>query len=156
MNKLCQNRIGIRIHFNIPAMVLLLFYGTANFLGAQECQEEHDLITRKWQLRMMNDHPVSTAIYSAGVPYIELKAKDHALSGFTGCNVIHGRYEISADQLKFDQIISTKKYCEGIPETEFLESLSNIEKYKIEGDTLLLQAKNKIIMRFDKYEPEIK
>ena len=50
-------------------------------------------------------------------------------SASTDCNNISGNYTASADSISFSQIISTKMYCEGSEESDFVSLLQNAQKY---------------------------
>ena len=77
----------------------------------------------------------------AGAREVYLQLKAGQMSGFSGCNSLGGKYEISADQLKLTQMASTMMYCEG-PGMQIEKSLyaavGRVARYKIDGQYLEL------------------
>lgn len=132
------------------APIVLLF--TMNTLSGQKGEESNFSLFGRWNLISINEQPISTEIYTQGIPYIEIKNKDQIVSGFTGCNVIQGHIEISGSRLKFGQIISTKRYCEGIPEHVFLETLEQVDAYILEVNILFMLSNETRLLSFIKNE----
>lgn len=132
----------------VPFVLLL----TLNILSGQEGEESNFSLVGRWKLISINEQPISTDTYEQGTPYIEIKNKDKIMSGFTGCNVIQGQFEISESRLKFGQIISTKRYCEGIPELVFLETLEQVDTYILEGNILFMLSNETRLLSFIKNE----
>jgi heat shock protein HslJ len=58
-----------------------------------------------------------------------LTFKDGKFSGTTDCNSLSGAYTTEANKIIFSQIASTKMYCAGSEESEFLSFLSNAAGY---------------------------
>ena len=73
-------------------------------------------------------------------PYLELNAKEHRVSGFSGCNRVTGSYELNEDRLSFGAMAGTRMACiTGMDvEQRFLETLPRVAKWKIAGRTLYL------------------
>ncbi len=132
-------------------VTVVLFIALCTVSGQKSCND-HFALAGRWKLIAINEQPVLKEIYTEGIPYLEIKEKDAVMSGFTGCNLIQGHCEIEGNQIRFQQIISTKKYCERIPEHLFLESLEKIEAFLIEGNTLFLLNNETRILSFNKVE----
>lgn len=55
--------------------------------------------------------------------------KDGSLGVTTDCNAVGGRYTANGNKLVFSDMISTKKFCEGSQESEFLKLLENTDSF---------------------------
>src|SRR5690349_18311378 len=67
--------------------------------------------------------------------------EDGTVSGTSGCNGLGGNYKVKADQITFDQIVSTLMACDDPrmkQEGAVHQVLSNTATFRIEGDTLTL------------------
>lgn len=61
------------------------------------------------------------------------------ISGNGGCNNIGGKIKVLNEQIKFENIFSTKMFCENMSQEDlFLENLSKANKYKIVGGELFI------------------
>ena len=84
---------------------------------------------------------------------LELNGEKQRLSGKTGCNNFVATYEVEEKNLKFNQPLGTKMYCEGEMEYEesFGEILPQIRKVKIsEEDLVFLSEENKELLKLQK------
>ena len=142
----------MRILYRNILMVIIVLQFTINALSGQEGDESNFSIVGRWKLIALNEQSVSEENFKDGIPYIEIKEKDQIFSGFTGCNVIQGQYVISGNTIAIGKIISSKRYCEGIPENAFLEALEQIETYNLEGKTLFMLKDESRLLRFIKSE----
>jgi len=136
----------MNILFIRAILVLLTPLITFCSVSRQESYNNSFTETGKWKLIAINEESVLSETYTQGIPYLEIKKKDAVVSGFTGCNLIQGQYEISGNQIRFQQIISTKKYCKGIPEQVFLKALEKVDSYTIKGNELfMLQNETRLL-----------
>ena len=75
------------------------------------------------------------------------------VSGFMGCNLYSGTYEIKEETISFGPLMATKKYCENEMENEnlWLKSVSEITSFSIDGKSVLLfDNKGKLILKATK------
>lgn len=140
------------IHYRNILIVSIVFLLTMNILYGQEDDLSNFSLVGRWNLIAINGQSVSEETFSNGIPYIEIKEKDQIFSGFTGCNVIRGHLQISGDSIVIGKIISSKRYCNSIPENEFLDALKQIETYNLEGKTLFMLMEESRLLRFIKSE----
>ena len=84
MRKLFRKTLSLPI----VLLIALQTYG-------QETDSDNLVLVGRWKLTILNEQPVSNETYAQDIPYLEIKEKDLIMSGYTGCNVIHGHYEIS-------------------------------------------------------------
>lgn len=74
--------------------------------------------------------------------------RDGTFSGTTDCNQIGGKYKIDyANSLEFLQVISTKMYCEGSQESEYLKMLDHAGLNWEEDEFVLLNDKTVIFKK---------
>ncbi|ADE55526.1 YbaY family lipoprotein [Coraliomargarita akajimensis] len=69
-----------------------------------------------------------------------LRAAGDRVTGFSGCNHFHGGYTVDGQALAFGPLASTAMACASGMEQEqaFQTALRSIERYVIQGDTLML------------------
>lgn len=88
----------------------------------------------QWRLISLNGQPVPGQL----VP--TLAFRDGNAGGKAGCNGYGSEYEQNGDKITFGHALSTMMYCEGAMEVEisFLQTLTEIDRFTVEGDTLTL------------------
>ncbi|HKP28018.1 MAG TPA: YbaY family lipoprotein [Gemmatimonadales bacterium] len=93
----------------------------------------------------------------AGAREVYLQLKGGQMSGFSGCNSLSGKYEISADQLKLTQMASTMMYCEGpgmAIEKSLNAAVERVARYRIDGNFLeLLDEAGTSLAKFESRKP---
>jgi heat shock protein HslJ len=117
-------------------------------LKAVSTPDELDQI--KWILAGMKGFNLSTINYDGGLPSVQFDVSKSSASGFTGCNSFGGNIEIKGDSLKFGMMMSTKKYCTGIPEPEFLNLIQSADSYEVANGLLNLKSNDRIVLTFSK------
>jgi heat shock protein HslJ len=66
-------------------------------------------------------------------------SEDGRVQVTTDCNNGQGIYTLGENQsIEFNAIATTKMFCEGSQESEFLSQLSEVDSYTYENDTLIL------------------
>jgi heat shock protein HslJ len=90
------------------------------------------------------------AITFENKPYLVFAPKSMVVNGFGGCNQLAGSYESSGQKLKLNNIAATRMFCQQTMQTEvaFLQSLQQVNNYKIEGHELKLLQDEKVVARF--------
>jgi hypothetical protein len=65
---------------------------------------------------------------------------DGRISGNGGCNAFFGPYTVSGNTIKIGQLLSTRKGCPGLMQTEvkFLSLLESADTYEIKDNKLIL------------------
>ena len=56
----------------------------------------------------------------------------------TDCNTNSGIYQTSGATLSFSNIVATRMFCENSQENIYIEQLSNVESFEINGDNLYM------------------
>lgn len=70
-------------------------------------------------------------------PTLTLEAISKKLTGNTGCNQMFGSFTTNQNHISFSGIGSTKMYCDGVKENEYLTLLNSVKSYKILNDQLI-------------------
>ncbi|MDQ2793434.1 MAG: META domain-containing protein [Bacteroidota bacterium] len=95
-----------------------------------------------WKLVTLEGRAVAMAPSQERKAYFMLRDSSR-VTGFGGCNVLNGSYELNESQLRlrFVNMLTTMRACPG-PDSErsFLEVLNQTNNYTLRGDTLLLNV----------------
>jgi heat shock protein HslJ len=109
----------------------------------------HDI----WALIEIKGVPIDTLIFSFGVPTLEIFVEDKKAGGFSGCNNYGGTIQVLDDQyFKIDNIMATKKYCNGVKESDYFSHLESSNRYKIEKMKLSLYKNDSLMLTFKKVD----
>jgi heat shock protein HslJ len=102
------------------------------------------LITGKeWRWKETIIHNDSSIVPCASGDFSVSFSEDGAFSGKTDCNNFAGQFIQSGQKLQFGPIITTRKYCEGSRENDFLKYFSEAVSFSFSGeDSLILQLKD--------------
>lgn len=94
----------------------------------------------KWVLESLNGVAATKKTYTNGIPYINIDGEKHTMSGFGGCNKINGDCNIvEGSKLQIEKLISTKMFCQGVPENELLALLRGTHEFSTTGDKLMIK-----------------
>lgn len=105
------------------------------------------LSTTKWRLLSFVQTTIDTSVYDQGLPTLSFDLQNSKMSGNSGCNNFICPITISGANLQPGDILSTKKFCMGIPETEFFNELKKVNRWLIQADTLkLLNESNPVLI----------
>ncbi|HLV23805.1 MAG TPA: META domain-containing protein [Moheibacter sp.] len=84
-------------------------------------------------------------------PTLILEAISKKLTGNTGCNQMFGSFTTQQNNIHFSGLGSTKMFCDGVKETEYLNMLNEVDSYKILNDQLVFMNKEgKEILKYAK------
>ena len=104
----------------------------------------------KWEMVYMNGIQMDTVVYESNKPFIEIDITNNTISGNSGCNGFKSTCQLQSNRLTIGMIMSTKKFCMDIPETEFFNCLKSVNSFQVMHDTLILQNDTLAIMKFVK------
>ena len=106
----------------------------------------------KWRLIKLRSSDISSVPGTSENIHV-LLSEDGNVGGFAGCNRFSGRYELSADAVKFSALSATKKVCTGrmALEQAFLAALVGTTKWQINTGYLeFVDADSQPLARFEK------
>ncbi len=79
-------------------------------------------------------------------PYIDFSAREGRIYGFTGCNIVNGNFSVQpGNKIKFDNVITTMKFCDGISDERcVLNGLNEADNFTVyrQDDLYYLDIKN--------------
>src|SRR3989304_258588 len=96
------------------------------------------LINDIWALESIDGETYKRELNSEEHPIIEIHLKEQKLIGNTGCNRINGTVIVEGSRITFSDIVTTKMFCPGSIEQNFLIALGKVNNYKIEKMRLFL------------------
>ncbi|MCX9157308.1 META domain-containing protein [Niveibacterium sp. 24ML] len=101
---------------------------------------------RDWVLKQIEGQAVS----SGRPPSLRLDSAAGKVSGFSGCNRYTGSATVSGAKLKFGPLAGTRMACvEGMElEQRYLTLLAQTDRYRIEGDMLLLLSGDRTLLGY--------
>jgi heat shock protein HslJ len=115
-------------------------------LATTELEETH------WKLTELIGKPVVLNENMKKEIYIVLKKEGNSVQGFSGCNMIMGKYELKeGSRITFSGMASTMMACPDLAtESEFNKMLGTIDNYSINNGVLSLnKAKMAPLARFE-------
>ena len=94
--------------------------------------------------------PVLPSDTAAGkIPTLTFNLATKKFTGNTGCNEMSGHFFLRGDSLMFDEnMITTRKECEGYNEKAFIGNLIKTNRYKIEDGVLQLMSDQTILSKW--------
>lgn len=107
-------------------------------------------INGKWILMEIDGQKADSSSYTNGLPFLEIREADNKFTGSTGCNRINGASTINGNYLTFSKYNKTRMACPGDGESNFINALSKIDSYKIEGNNLMMISDGKSVLVFSR------
>ncbi len=107
-----------------------------------------------WTLHSIGNAEISEDDFSRQVPALQFNLDKKQVHGNTGCNQLNGKLKVGQDSLSFGELITTKMACQdGMElESQFVEALSNTNKYDIKNERLLLLHDEDTLMTLHRSE----
>lgn len=108
------------------------------------------LVGTNWVLTKLGDAPVTLAA-GQREPFLRLQASDGRASGFAGCNMFAGPYQLSGDSLTFGPLAMTRMACApGMSiEGAYANALRDTKGFKINnGELTLIDGAGKVLASF--------
>ncbi|MCU4173452.1 META domain-containing protein [Carboxylicivirga sp. N1Y90] len=102
----------------------------------------------QWELLTFNGKAAKEAGFVNTTPHITINKEKGSIGGNSGCNSFGGNAKVGESSITFGMFMSTKMYCDGVPETEFFKLLEGDVDYRIIGNKLLLSKEGKVFMEF--------
>jgi len=133
--------------------IVTFFILTIFFVSCSSSNKAVDpLINDIWILEFIKGVDYNPKTQTDLRPTIEIHLKDNKVTGNTGCNNMNGSFTVEEDQIKFSDIITTKKFCSDGIEQEFLIALGMVNNYKIEKMKLHLYQDDEKLLIFQKVD----
>lgn len=138
-------------------LVSMSSYGKTSVLvqvkSTDEPTAEKNIYETKWILSEFMGKPSSQYSFEE-TPYIMINENEKKLSGFGGVNRLFGSVFIDKTTINFGQIASTKMAGPFMNfESDFINSLSKVTSYDLEGNNLLFRDKDlNLLMKFSNFD----
>lgn len=135
--------------YSLTAVVLVLTCSCCKTSKRNISSEKYPLIGTQWNLTALEGEEIGTDF--AMRPFITFDSADN-FKGNLGCNTFFGTYSVNKKQkMNIEFQGATKRLCQQMGvERRFIKALkSDIVRYKIQGDELILFIEDDIeMMRF--------
>lgn len=105
-----------------------------------------------WVLEKYKDIPVNTLVEAKDSPLLEIHLNEGRIMGKNSCNSFSGSLEVDDEMIKFSKLISTKMFCPGSMETQFMDALHKVNKWEISGMRLFLKTGEENYLTFKKID----
>lgn len=116
---------------------------------AEKPVAQRTTVNGKWVLETLNGKTAGKKAFTNGMAYININTVDSSVKGFGGCNNLSGVFTLTQGRtIKIDRIITTKMFCEGVPENDFLAALRAATTFAIVDYKLQLIADGKVLATF--------
>jgi len=135
---------------NLFLAALSIFIMTSCKTMQKNTQSTSELFTggNQWEMTSFQGQTVEEAGFNQKTPLITIDKGESKIGGNSGCNSFGGNITIKEDIIDFGPLMSTKRYCDGVPEVEFFQILTGEVSYSINGKTLTLIKDDKPVMVF--------
>lgn len=101
------------------------------------------IVEKYWKLKTLEGKDVKMADNQEREIYFTLKGQDNRVTGFAGCNLISGEYELEeGNRIRFHNMATTLKMCPDVDvnESVFLQIFEIADNYTIVDDVLSLNV----------------
>ncbi|HXZ79754.1 MAG TPA: YbaY family lipoprotein [Terriglobales bacterium] len=135
----------------VNVMMKMVAYPPPGFTPAGTEGPAAPLMGTEWKLTELGGETFEAPAEGRAVPTLILNKKDKRISGSAGCNRMMGTFTMQGDGLRFGKVATTMMACPEPAmsvEKKFLEALNSTDSYRIDGDTLELRQKDKVLARF--------
>ena len=105
-----------------------------------------------WALRIFRDSTVNPSSFKEGIPVLELHLNDGRFFGNSNCNTISGSLTVEDSYITFSDITSSKKYCEGDFEAQYIQDLKSVDSWTLDKMVLRLKKSGKEVLVFKKID----
>ncbi len=139
MDRLCINLKCMKVLF-----VLLIAFVSLDC--SPKLSPDYSWGNQRWVLVEMKGVPVQQS-ESRRDAFITFEADTKKFSGNGGCNQFSGNYVLESNTIQFLQLTRTELSCSDIEfENVFVSTLSNIDRYEVRGNEILLKTRREIML----------
>lgn len=137
--------------YNITDNVLTLLEGTTVLAKFEAKSNQVAEISGQWELDYIQSTNNSTEdLYANKKPTISFDTAALKFSGNSSCNNYFGTFKIDGYNLNLSSVGATKMACPGEGEAQYLNVLSKVNRFAIDGESLHLLNGDIAVMRFNK------
>ncbi|MBC8052568.1 MAG: META domain-containing protein [Sphingobacteriaceae bacterium] len=131
---------------------ILIIFAAITFVSCNAIKPQNSPLSLdgpEWQLTAIEHKPV----VANGRAYLKFDGKDLEVKGKAFCNSITADYERMGDkQVTFQEITSTKMFCDGVMnlEEQMVSNLRRVKKFEIRNGMLYLSDSDNVLLTFKK------
>jgi len=102
-----------------------------------------------WELNYLSSLDGKSLLenFPSGAPYINFVSND-IISASDGCNILNGGIEMKGNEIKFGNLMSSLRACDGVNDKAFTSALTGTYTYSLTNGVLSLKQGDKVIMSF--------
>lgn len=127
------------------ALIMVILTGCTT---AKTTVSKETLEATAWELSSIAGKAVDASKYPNALPDATFTS-DNRVSGHGGCNRYSGSYTLDAEgKFNAGQLMSTKMFCQGVAEDEYIKAFTKADAAKIEGKNLVLYHGTKASLVF--------
>ena len=120
------------------------------FISCKSTKVQENIQGKTWELAAINGIEAKAGDFSRDLPTITFEA-DKSVSGHSGCNGYRGTYSLGdKGALTVSNVMSTKMYCPGDGESNFMKAFAKADKVIIEDSKLKLMDGAQEVLTFIK------
>ncbi len=124
----------------------IVFMGLAFLSGCSIINQQADrenLGDDDWNLVSIDKVPLSISNAT-----LRFDQKEDRVSGVAACNNFTADYEMMRNALKFEDIVTTKKFCEELmdEENQIITNLQNVKRFEVKANMLYLYSADKLLL----------
>lgn len=120
----------------VGVIAILATFGSCS--SAKSGSVAGTLTSTSWELASINGKDADPSNYNSGLPVAQF-SPDNKISGNGGCNRYNGSYNLNDEGgINISQMASTKMFCPGEGEGEYLKALESADAASVEKDKLVL------------------
>ena len=99
-----------------------------------------------WKLMSIGDTPVNLGENAI----LKFDEEEEEISGIAACNSFTAGYEMIRKSIAFEDLVTTKKYCEGSmdEENQIITGLRNVTRYEVKANMLYFYNKGQLVLTY--------
>jgi len=81
---------------------------------------------------------------------LKFDEEEEEISGIAACNSFTAGYEMIRNAIKFEDLVTTKKYCEGKmdEENQIITALRSVTRYEVKANMLYFYDKGQLVLTY--------
>jgi heat shock protein HslJ len=127
--------------------ILIILSGLA---FKEESNVQESIYDSRWDLKTI--HTDTGTVNTGTKAFIRFDEAKKSAGGNGSCNSFGSNLVISGQSISFENIFSTKMYCEAVQQTEnqFFSLLDKVTSFQVTGKKLSLYAGEVLVLEFEK------
>ena len=130
--------------FLFSYMIAAILLSSCSIVNQQA--DNPNLGDSEWKLISINGSPKALG----GNAILKFDEKENQISGIAACNNFTADYGMLRKAIKFESIITTKKYCEGKMDEEnlIITNLQNVTRFDVKANMLYFYSQDHLLLTY--------